>query len=452
MSRALAALTQAATHARTTEGTPGLPRLTHTADLDAATLSLQRMVDAFNQQRAQLEALNAMLDNNVKERTREIKTLVDVSRRLTTNFEARALMKDLLEVMKEAVDFQTASIWSREDGHVVLSSYHMPQEQTLDEQLEGTRLPGTYARLYGLMEGRRQSVVKNNSRRSFWSYLVAQLTEGRAGRLFQSARSWMATPLLAKEDMIGVLRLDSVTPDYFTPERERLIEAIGNQAALAIDHARLYEQAEQAAVMAERTRIARDLHDAVSQTLFAVNMTADSMQKQLDRDPEAARASLLELQQLSRGALAEMRVLLFELRPDAMRVADLEHLLTHLTNAMRGRLGIDIALDVAGPVNPPPQVKTQLYRIAQEALNNVTKHSGATMVRVALAANGPACVLAVRDNGAGFDMTRQTDGLGLRSMRERAAEIMAVITVASAPGEGTEVKVAWQPEEQQVTA
>jgi signal transduction histidine kinase len=353
--------------------------------------------------------------------------------------------------MREAVDFQTASIWSREEGHVVLSSYHMPQEQAADEQLEGTRLPGTYARLYSLLEGRRQSVVNNNSRRSFWSYFLAQLTEGRTGRLFQSARSWMATPLLAKDDMVGVLRLDSVAPDYFTPERERLIEAIGNQAALAIDHARLYEQAEQAAVMAERTRIARDLHDAVSQTLFAVNMTADSMQKQLDRDIDAARASLLELQQLSRGALAEMRVLLFELRPDAMRVADLEHLLTHLTNALRGRLGIDIALDVEGASNPPVQVKTQLYRIAQEALNNVAKHSSATAVRVALVAKGSACALLIRDNGAGFDTASQTDGMGLRSMRERAAEIMAVITVASTPGEGTEVKVEWQPGEERVT-
>jgi signal transduction histidine kinase len=443
-SDALLKLSSIADVIRRAENEPSLPLFQNNDEMLRVSSSLREMVNEFNRQKTELLALNATLNENVEARTREITTLVDFSKRLSANQETRALMRDMLVALKNTIDYQSASIWTRENGNVVLSSYEMSEPEAESQALNGTKLPSSYSRVYSVLEQKRKPLISNNSRKNFFSYLLSQFTDGMTGKLYQGARSWMATPLVAHDDMIGALRVDHVAPNYFTPERERLLEAIGNQAALAIEHARLFTLAEQAAVMAERNRIARDLHDAVSQTLFAASVTADSLDKSFQKDPHQAKEQLDELRQLNRGALAEMRMLLFELRPDALRHADLEELLGHLVNAARSRLNIEVDLKIDDDLALPSHVKTQFYRIAQEALNNIAKHSRATHASVSVARLDRQIELRVTDNGCGFDDAVEKSGhFGLTNMRERAQEIGAVFELKSAPDKGAEISVVW---------
>lgn len=209
----------------------------------------------------------------------------------------------------------------------------------------------------------------------------------------------------------------------------------------------LQQKAAQEAVATERTRLARDLHDAVTQTLFSATLIADVLPDIWQMNEKEGRRRLEELRQLTRGALAEMRTLLVELRPNALVEVPLPTLLRQLSEALTGRDRIDIQFSSEGEQKLPPDVQVALYRIAQEALNNVVKHSKASQAVVALRL-GDQVRLGITDNGTGFDPASVTaDHLGLKIMRERSEAIGAKFSLYSEPGEGTQVTVTWQDKE-----
>jgi signal transduction histidine kinase len=208
----------------------------------------------------------------------------------------------------------------------------------------------------------------------------------------------------------------------------------------------LAQQAAQTAVIAERSRLARELHDAVSQTLFSASLIADVLPRIWDRDPQEGARRLEEVRQLSRAALAEMRALLLELRPSALVDANVADLLRQLAEAASGRARLPIQVDVGGGCSSmSPEVKVAIYRIAQEALNNVTKHSGASEASVILRCEPQEIELVVRDDGRGFNVDNiPADRLGVGIMRERGDAIGADVEITSAIGEGTEVRAVWR--------
>jgi PAS domain S-box-containing protein len=206
----------------------------------------------------------------------------------------------------------------------------------------------------------------------------------------------------------------------------------------------LREKAAQDAVAAERTRLARDLHDAVTQTLFSATLIADVLPDLWIMNRDEGQRRLEELRQLTRGALAEMRTLLVELRPNALVEVPLPTLLRQLTEALTGRSRVNIQLNAEGETKLPADVQVGLYRIAQEALNNVVKHARADQAVLTLRL-GKSVRLTVADNGIGFDPSIVTaDHLGLKIMRERAESIGARISLYSEPGEGSQVSVVWE--------
>lgn len=198
------------------------------------------------------------------------------------------------------------------------------------------------------------------------------------------------------------------------------------------------------AITAERNRLARELHDAVTQTLFAASLIAEVLPDLWDMDEAEARNSTEELRQLTRGALAEMRTLLFELRPAALSQARLCDLLRQLGEAVTGRRRLPICLDVAGDCEIPCDVKVEMYRIAQESLNNVVKYAQATRVEIKVRLEASHVHMEIKDNGVGFDPASvRPTSLGLRIMRERAEAIHARLQVASEQGVGTTVSLDW---------
>jgi PAS domain S-box-containing protein len=205
------------------------------------------------------------------------------------------------------------------------------------------------------------------------------------------------------------------------------------------------EQREEAVAAAERERLARDLHDAVTQSLFSVSAIAEALPVVWERDQDAARRGLEELRQLTQGALAEMRTLLLELRPSALMEQGLDVLLHQLTEAMAGRTRVPVKIQVTGDCALPPEVRIAFYRIAQEALNNTTKHARATAVRVELDCRPEYARLHISDDGRGFDPEHVRPGrLGMDIMCERAQAIGAAFWVESQPDQGTHVQVEWQ--------
>jgi len=199
------------------------------------------------------------------------------------------------------------------------------------------------------------------------------------------------------------------------------------------------------AIAAERNRLARELHDAVTQTLFAASLIAEVLPDLWEMDEAEAHKSTEELRQLTRGALAEMRTLLFELRPAALNQARLPDLLRQLSEAMMGRKGLPIRLEVVGECEIPCEVKVEMYRIAQESLNNVIKYARATRVEIQVRLEADQVHMEIRDNGIGFDPASvKPTSLGLRIMRERAEAIHARLQVLSQPGSGTTVGLEWR--------
>jgi PAS domain S-box-containing protein len=196
------------------------------------------------------------------------------------------------------------------------------------------------------------------------------------------------------------------------------------------------------AAAAERTRLAHDLHDAVSQTMFSASIIADVLPRLWDKNPEEGRRRLEEIRQLTRGALAEMRTLLFELRPAALADAELGYLLHQLAESITGRSRIPVEVFVEGQCNLQAEIKVALYRITQEALNNVAKHADATKALVTVNCKQNEVSLIISDNGKGFDINKvRAESLGLGIMRDRARGIGATVTINSEPGGGSEVVV-----------
>jgi signal transduction histidine kinase len=234
-----------------------------------------------------------------------------------------------------------------------------------------------------------------------------------------------------------------------SPDELDLAITVAEHVALALESARLREQAGELAVIAERSRLARELHDAVTQTLFASNLVAEALPRIWERNPAEGQQRLKELGELNRGALAEMRSLLLELRPNALIEAEMKDLFRYLTEAFTGRThlpaNLKIETDNATSKALTPDVKVGIYRIAQEALNNIAKHARATQVDVSVSCEDGHIQLFIQDNGRGFDMANISgDHLGLGIMRERAESIGAHLDLESNPGNGTRIAVLWQ--------
>jgi signal transduction histidine kinase len=261
----------------------------------------------------------------------------------------------------------------------------------------------------------------------------------------QSLQSAMLVPLVVRGTVLGLMAVATDQPDRaFSSGQLRLAETIAADVASAIENARLTEQAQAAAVSEERSRLARELHDSVTQLLFSINLIALSLGRLWKRDPQMAERSTGELQRLTRGALAEMRTLLRELRPQTIAGTELGTLLEQLSDGLAARHDIPVEVTVGQICDMPEEVHVALYRIAQEALNNITKHAEASQVNIKLACDSTVARLTINDDGQGFDVGDVPAGhMGLDIMKERAEAIGAQMVVDSQPGAGTSIAVAW---------
>jgi len=257
--------------------------------------------------------------------------------------------------------------------------------------------------------------------------------------------SFLGVPILFKGDIIGALYLaDKVGAALFDEADERLVSLLAAHAAVAIEQARLVEASRELSIVEERSRLARELHDATVQTLFSLSLTAEAAVSLLTSDPEAAAVEVRRIQELAQGAVAELRSLVFELRPPALDEEGLVATLAKLLEVLGRVHGLSVELVGSSQARLEPQVETGLFRIVQEALNNVVRHASAGRVRVAVEIGERAVTTTVADDGIGFDPQARailSRRLGLTSMRERAQALGGALVISSQPGAGTTVSV-----------
>lgn len=405
-----------------------------------------RLQDELQKRNAELAAANAalreteqQLERRVEERTRELSTVLRASHNITTMLELEPLLGLILDQLREVVEYRLASISSLEGETLVLLEQRGGDTPMVNERENLSDHPNT---LKMLQAGKPVIVPDLHADTYLAGRVRGNIVKRGKEALYADSNSWMSIPLIAREKPVGVLVLAHEEVNYYTPARAELAMAFANYAAIAVTNAQLYEQARYLAALEERQKLARELHDSVSQALYGIVLGARTARTLLDRDPPQAAQPLDYILQLSEAGLAEMRALIFELRPESLQTEGLVAALGRLVNALGARYRLEVRLEAGNEPDVSMEVKESLYRITQEAMNNIAKHARAQHVNIQLKVESDALMLEISDDGAGFDASQQFPGhLGMHTMRERAEKVGGIFIIESTPGTGTKIQV-----------
>jgi nitrate/nitrite-specific signal transduction histidine kinase len=402
------------------------------------------LAHAFNSMTAQLQDLIGNLERRVAERTHELQdvnetleqraiqmeTSARVSRELTSILDIDNLLAQVVELIRDAFHYYHVHVFLLEqDGdHIVLrasTSPTIPEHQRI--AVDGRSINSEAVR-------RGKAVVVNDVKNDA-SFLPDQG--------LPDVESELVAPLRLADQVIGTLDVQSTQLLAFTEQDLLVIQSLGDQLAVAIQNARLYDRSQELAVLQERTRLARELHDSVTQSMYSVVLLTEGWRRSMQ---SAGRAQvedyLARIGEINQQALKEMRLLIHELRPPALEEDGLLGALHQRLDAVEKRAGVNARVIADAIVEFPHPVEEGLYRIAQEALNNALKHAAASNVVVRLTTEDGRTVLEVEDDGRGFipDTADGRGGMGLGSMRERAEQLGGLLAVLSTPGQGTTVR------------
>jgi signal transduction histidine kinase len=387
---------------------------------------------------ADLQRSYEQLEQRVEERTRELSSLLEISHTVASTLQLKPLLGLILDQLKLVIDYTGSSILTIEEDGLVFLDHRGPVPQ---EQLVRLHFPLEKLGLIWETIASGKSILIHDVHEET---PLAQALRAAMGDLrettFHYVHAWMAVPLILRDQVIGMLVLTSKEVNAFTQRQATLALAIANQAAIAIENARLYAQAQELAAVEERQKLARELHDSVSQALYGIALGLHTARIQLVRDPLELPESLDYLLSLAEAALAEMRALIFELRPESLEREGLAAALSRQGAALQARHDITVQTDLCEEPVLPLKAKQELYRIAQEAMHNTVKHARASRVDLVLRRTANAVILEVRDDGLGFDPLGSFPGhLGLRSMQERVSNLGGMLQIESAPGQGTHI-------------
>jgi signal transduction histidine kinase len=386
-----------------------------------------------------------VLEQRVEERTRELRLLLDIAHDTAGTLELGPLVGLILDRVKSVVDYTGAALFVLDDDGdgLNLLRYQGPIPQhTLAWRWTLT----THDHAREVIRTGRPVIIDDVFADTPLSRAFRRNAARDIGEVRADFGAWMGVPLTLGNRVTGMLAVEINHVGYYGAHHAELLRAVANHAAVAVENARLFEQARGVAALEERQKLARELHDSVSQALYGIGLGARTARKLLDRDPARVAGPLDYVITLAEAGLTEMRALIFELRPDALETEGLVRLLNKQAAAIRARHGLEVVTEFAGEPETGLAVKETLYRIAQESLHNTVKHAHASRIVIRLFEESGDIVLEVEDDGVGFDPGGSFPGhLGLRSMRERAARHGAALELVSAPGRGARTRVCVPP-------
>ncbi len=366
-----------------------------------------------------------------KERKRadRFERLIGVAMKLASLLDKKAIARTIVQQIGEVFEWPTVVLLTRDDGRFVIKCGWTQGRYAGLEEWQAAELPdGWEAELAG---GRSVAILSEEP------FTRLKQEESSAEQVQSSLlRAGTAVPILMRGQLFGLLVAGGPHPACFDEVDAEVLEALASHASLAYENAWLYEQSSELARYEERTRIARDLHDSVSQMLFSLSLNARGLESALKDAPEAVACGLREVNRLSRDALAEMRAMIRQLRPSGLE----EGLLTGLFRYGE-RIGIAVSYQAGDPRALPERIEEALWRIGQEALNNISKHAGTKHASVALACSEWEVTMTVTDSGRGFSTGVSGDGYGMQTMKERAQAVGGTLAVSSDIGSGTVITV-----------
>ncbi|MGD9713284.1 MAG: histidine kinase, partial [Thermomicrobiales bacterium] len=379
------------------------------------------------------------LERQVEERTRELTAVLSISNDVASTLELEPLLALVIAQVKTMADYDHCALFTLADDRF----------RQLAPASSGNGSHAALTFVKAVLEPIASRILSKEA--VIIDDVAAETEEARAQRRvfgttadasLSGTRSWMCLPLPLKDRVIGMLALSHRQMSFYTERHASLVGAIASQVAVAMENARLYEQAQHLAAVEERQRLARELHDSVSQALYGIALSATAAQTLMGNEATPARQRVDFVMTQAQAAMAEMRALIFELRPESLAEEGLVAALLKQTDAMSARYGLSVVAELSEEPELDLAEKEALYRIAQEALHNIVKHAQATEVAVRLISNEESTVLEIGDNGVGFDTSERFPGhMGLVSFGERARSIGATVGIQSKPGEGTLVRV-----------
>ncbi len=394
---------------------------------------LEELAKQFNRMANQLQESYADLEQKVADRTRELATLNNIAAEVSQSLDLAEILNNALENVLEVMEIEKGLAFRlEEESETLILMAHRGLERELDCDISRLPLGATVARR--IAEDGKPAVQ-----------LVADYPEGELRQLLD--REWLLSvisiPLMAQGRIVGAIILGARALRSPTPEELSLLAAIGHQIGVAVENAQLYEQAQQLAIVRERNRLARDLHDSVTQALYGVTLYAEAAARQLGSgDAQRATSHLREIRNTAQESLREMRLFIFELRLPTLKKDGLAAALQARLEAVESRVGLETTFKLEGDGKLSPEIEEGLYRIAQEALNNALRHAHAQSISVYLQWNQQTITLEIADDGIGFDprAAREQGGFGLRGMEERAVRLGGRLQVQSSPARGTKIR------------
>jgi len=368
-----------------------------------------------------------LLEKRVDERTRELTTLLAVSNSLKSTLEFNQLIERVLDQLTNIVTFTSAIVLlvEKEEIEVVAIRGFFHQPIPLH-----SRFPVATSKTLAHLVSTHQAILINDihDQNSDLKLIFPDRPLIDTNDI-NAIGSWLGVPMIVKDVVVGIVRMAHTQPEAFTQAHVQLVQAIANQAAVAIENARLYGQAKELAALNERQRLARELHDSVSQALYSISLVSHFALASLDRDPAKLKEALEYILSLADAGLTEMRALIFELRPESLATEGLVAAIKRQTLALEVRRGIHVSTWLDEEPQAPLEVKEALFRIVQEALSNASRHANPTEITLTVKDNPDKIEMTITDDGKGFDPAQFFAGhLGLQSMRERAEQAHGLLS------------------------
>jgi PAS domain S-box-containing protein len=371
------------------------------------------------------------LEIQVTDRTLELTTLYELTALLAAKGDLIDTLQQTLERLLETINSISGAIHLMDDEHNKLDLVTHQGINSKTESSLKTILPD-HILWDQLVEKREPLLLMNIDTQDLIT----------AGIHNPEIKNYIGAPIQSGQETLGIISVFYTSDHDPSLDEISLLNLVTDQVGIAVERTRLREQAEQAAIMTERQRLARELHDAVTQALYSISFLAKASRNfARSGEWEQVEKNLGSLQDTTQQALKEMRLLIYELMPDSIEQQGLENVLRQRLESVEQRAGVEVEFITSGSFNLPTEVQFDIFRIAQESLNNILKHAAATEVKVHLIGSGQGLELTIEDNGAGFDLTGTSGGMGLDSMKDRTDKLGGTLTIRSKPHQGTLVKL-----------
>jgi len=410
------------------KGNFGQTITTHTGD------EIEELADQFNLMSSQLQASYAQLENQVAARTKELAVLNAIAATVNQSHDLEHILNDALDECLQVMSLDSGGIYLLDEAAQVLTLVAQrgfkPHFKNEIDKLE-------------VGEGFSGQVIRNGQ-----PLIIRDVSKDpRLTRMIvrnEGLRSLAVVPVSSKGKIMGTLFTVSHNDREFSGQDLQLLTSIALQIGVAVENAQLFKQTRQIAILDERNRLARDLHDSVTQSIYSLTLFSEAGQRMIKKgDFVQVEENQTRLGKIAQQALQEMRLLVYELRPQILVEEGLSGALEHRLAAVERRAGITARLHLSQEIDLPHLIEEEIYHLSMEALNNTLKHASATEVVLSMYSENDILILKIEDNGRGFDpeIAKEQGGMGISSMFERAEKIGGSLSIQSEPKAGTVISV-----------